>query len=166
MPLSSRGGVADAAVSLSSMAELYVHQGKYRQAEPLLRQAREIREQTLGPESPEVAGTLNSLGELYESSGVATRRPSLPSQRRLRSAALPSARRDPLVADSLDGLAGLSGTLGKFKDAEARYQEVLEIRRTALGPGMSRSGGDAEQSRVLSAAWGATASPTSFCRKR
>ena len=66
-------------------------------------------------------GTLNSLGELYESMGrYSEAEPAFTKALEIGRASLGS--EDPLVADSLRGLAGLSQTLGKFQDAEARYR--------------------------------------------
>ena len=43
------------------------NQGKYDDAEPLYKRALAIREETLGPRHPDVAGSLNSLAGLLVS---------------------------------------------------------------------------------------------------
>ena len=53
------------AQSLYNLAALYLAQGKYEPAEPLLKRAVAIREKQLGPEHPETAGSLNNLALLY-----------------------------------------------------------------------------------------------------
>ena len=46
------------------MASLYMAQGKYKEAEPLLKRALEIREKALGPEHPDTTARLNNLAVL------------------------------------------------------------------------------------------------------
>jgi tetratricopeptide (TPR) repeat protein len=53
------------AASLNNIAQLYVDQGKYAEAEPLFQRTLAIREQSLGVNHPDVAQTLNDLGKLY-----------------------------------------------------------------------------------------------------
>jgi tetratricopeptide (TPR) repeat protein len=47
------------------LALLYTHQGRYAAAEPLYGRALAIREKALGPGHPDVARSLNNLGDLY-----------------------------------------------------------------------------------------------------
>jgi CHAT domain-containing protein len=53
------------ATSLNNLAGLYESQGRYDQAEPLLRQALEMRKRLLGEQHPSVATSLNNLAALY-----------------------------------------------------------------------------------------------------
>jgi tetratricopeptide (TPR) repeat protein len=48
----------DVANGLHNLAALYVTQGQYAEAEPLLQRALAIREKALGPEHPDVANSL------------------------------------------------------------------------------------------------------------
>jgi tetratricopeptide (TPR) repeat protein len=48
----------DTATSLNNLAYLYQQQGRYSDAEPLLRQALSIREHVFGPEHPDTANSL------------------------------------------------------------------------------------------------------------
>ena len=48
---------------------MFCSQGRYAEAEPLLRRALAIDEKALGPEHPDTAATLNSLAELYNKQG-------------------------------------------------------------------------------------------------
>jgi len=50
--------------SLNNLAEPYLAQGKYAQAEPLSKRALAIREMTLGPEHPTVAEMLDHYANL------------------------------------------------------------------------------------------------------
>jgi tetratricopeptide (TPR) repeat protein len=51
------------------LAVLYSHQGKYGDALPLYKRSLAIRERILGPNHPEVAGSLNNLANLYYKQG-------------------------------------------------------------------------------------------------
>ena len=59
----------DVAIALNNLAAHYKLQGRYGEAEPLLKRANAINEKTLGPEHPGVAGGLNFLAILYQASG-------------------------------------------------------------------------------------------------
>jgi len=59
----------DVAISLNNLAELYYNQGRYKEAEPLYRQALKILKQTLGSDHPEVAITLENMRALYKKMG-------------------------------------------------------------------------------------------------
>ena len=51
------------------LAWLYQGQGRYAEAESLYKQSLVIFEKALGPEHPDVAQSLNNLGELYRAQG-------------------------------------------------------------------------------------------------
>src|SRR5207302_2016069 len=59
----------EAARLLNEAGHYLYEQGQYPEAEPLLKQAVAIRGQTLGPEHPDVATSLNHLAELYREQG-------------------------------------------------------------------------------------------------
>jgi tetratricopeptide (TPR) repeat protein len=63
------GNQADFSIALNNLALLYQAQGKYEQAEPLYQRALAIREQQLGPQHPDTAGSLNNLAGLYDAQG-------------------------------------------------------------------------------------------------
>jgi tetratricopeptide (TPR) repeat protein len=48
---------------------LYYVQGRYAQAEPLFKRSLAIKEKALGPDHPDVATSLNILGEIHMSQG-------------------------------------------------------------------------------------------------
>ena len=52
-------------LSLNNLAALYNDQGRYADAEPLLKRALAIREKALGPNHPDVGVSLNNLAVLY-----------------------------------------------------------------------------------------------------
>jgi tetratricopeptide (TPR) repeat protein len=59
----------DVATSLNNLAGLYLSQGRYEEAEPLLLQALELDKQLLGDNHPHVSSSLNGLAKLYNSQG-------------------------------------------------------------------------------------------------
>jgi len=123
------------ATILQSLGVLLRHQGRYGEAEPLLRRALEIREATLGPDHPDTALSLNYLGVLLRFKGrfaVAEAEPLLRRALEIRKAALRSDHPD--IAQSLNNLALLLQDQGRLADAEPLYRLALAIRKAALGP--------------------------------
>ena len=57
----------DVGAALNHLAFFYNSQGKYDEAEPLLKRSLAISENALGPEHPKVAAALNNLAMLYRS---------------------------------------------------------------------------------------------------
>ena len=55
----------DTLTSVNNLAFLYQAQGRYGEAEPLLRRALEARERVLGPEHPHTLTSVNNLAVLY-----------------------------------------------------------------------------------------------------
>ena len=51
----------DVAASLNNLAVLYANQGRLTEAEPLLMQALELRQQILGNQHPDTVGTRQSV---------------------------------------------------------------------------------------------------------
>ena len=54
---------------LNNLAELYRAQGRYADAEPLLKRSLAIYEKVLGPDHPDVGLSLNNLAALYNNQG-------------------------------------------------------------------------------------------------
>src|SRR5262245_47622540 len=59
----------DRAKSLDMQALRYRDQGRYDEAEALLKQALAIRESALGPNHPDLSGRLSVLAEFYRTQG-------------------------------------------------------------------------------------------------
>ena len=57
------------AATLNNLALLYQAQGRYDEAEPLLKRSHAIWEKALGPGHPHVATSLNNLAALYQAQG-------------------------------------------------------------------------------------------------
>ncbi len=123
----------ESAYLLFKAARYLLERAQYSQAESLYRQALAIREQVLGQEHPDVAESLNGLGELYDHQGKYAQAESVYQQAlALRERALGS--QHPYVAESLNNLGELYYHQGKYAQAESVYQQALAIREQVLGP--------------------------------
>ena len=126
-------GHPDVGTSLSNLAELYLHQGRYAEAEPLHKRSLFIREKALGPNHPDVGASLNNLAALYHKQGRY-------------SEAEPLYKRDfvitevtlgpdhPSVASILNNLGELYYSQGRYGEAESLHKRSLAILEKALGP--------------------------------
>jgi tetratricopeptide (TPR) repeat protein len=124
----------DEAVRLLNQAAVYLYnQAQYQQAESLYQCALAIREQTLGPNHPHIASTLNDLAALFSAQGE-YEQAELLYQRALaiREQALGSNHLETAV--SLNDLAILYSAQGKYAEAEPLYQRALAIREQGLVP--------------------------------
>ncbi len=59
----------DVATDLNNLAKVYRFQGRYAEAEPLLKRALAIFEKALGPEHPDVATSLENYAVLLRKTG-------------------------------------------------------------------------------------------------
>jgi serine/threonine-protein kinase len=113
---------------------IYRRLGYYEAAEPLVGEALEIRRRLHGPEHPDVASSLASLGNLRYDQGRYGEaeelfRQSLEIRRRHLGGEAPE------VAASLNDLAAALYERGRFDRAEEMYRQALEMRRRLLGEG-------------------------------
>lgn len=121
----------DVAISLTSLAGLYLHQG--REAEALLRRAATIQEKVLGANDPDLATTLNNLGVLLAQRGSFEE-----AETHFRRVA--AMRVDAFgpehaeVAKALQNLAGVLAQTGRLDEAERFHQRGLAITEKLLGP--------------------------------
>jgi tetratricopeptide (TPR) repeat protein len=109
------------------------HQRDYRRAESFFNEALAIQKKSLGPDSLEVAFTLNCLGELNmirHKDGVAE---SL-FQRVLTIRRKGLSPDDPAMAQTLEDLALVYTHQGRLKRSAALFQEALAIYKKSLGP--------------------------------
>jgi CHAT domain-containing protein/Tfp pilus assembly protein PilF len=109
--------------------------GKYDEALPLAERVLEIRERVLGPEHPDVAAALNSLGGIYFFKGDYGK--AEPLYRRalaIGEKALPPEH--PALSIYLENLANLYFFFVRedFERAEQLHQRALDIRKKSLGP--------------------------------
>ena len=107
-------------------------QGDYARAEPLYRQALEIRKKALGENHPDYATSLNNLAALYQAQGdYARAEPLFRQALEIRKKAL--GENHPDYATSLNNLAVLYKAQGDYARAEPLFRQALEIRKKALG---------------------------------
>lgn len=118
---------------MDTIGIVYCKLGLYKDSEPLLQKALDIRERHLGNEDLQLAESLFSLSVLYERQGKYEEAERFSRDAlEIREAAL--APDHPDVAESLHNLALVIHKQGNFDEAEPLYKRALEIREKALGP--------------------------------
>ncbi len=116
---------------MTALALVYYNLGLYDDAASLHRAALALQREVYGPEHPEVAETLTHLADAYFGNRAfedaePLYREALLLYRRLGT--------DPLsTATALQGLARVQRELGQADSAKAMLNEVLALRRAALG---------------------------------
>jgi len=106
---------------------------QYKEAEPLIRRALEIREEVLGPEHPDTARSLNDLGWLFNRRGQDMEVvPLFTRVLEIREKALGPDHPD--TAFSLNNLAQVLGDQGRYEEAVMLFRRALDIRERVLGP--------------------------------
>jgi tetratricopeptide (TPR) repeat protein len=120
------------AVALNKRGIVYRAQGKYKEAERLLKRALVIREKTLGANHPDVAQTLTNLANVYRDQGKYGDAEAL-HKRALAIREQVLGESDPRVADALNNLALVYWTQGRYSEAEGLYKRALVILEKALG---------------------------------
>lgn len=118
---------------MDTIGTVYRKLGLYKESEPLLRKALEIRKEHLSSEDLQVADSFFSIAILYERQGKYKEAERFSRQAlQIREEAL--APDHPDVADSLHSCALINHKQGNFDEAEPLYKRALEIREKALGP--------------------------------
>jgi tetratricopeptide (TPR) repeat protein len=121
------------ATLMDTMGTVYTGLGLYEPAVRLLRQAYVKRQRTLGGDHPDVARSLNHLGE------VLTMNADYVEAEKYLKLALDTRRRthgtdSTEVADTLMALAELMYETGRYPEGEPLIREALQIRRNRYGP--------------------------------
>jgi tetratricopeptide (TPR) repeat protein len=123
------------AVKLHDQAIAQNRKGKLVRARELCLRSIKLLECGLGPEHPDVANVVHTLGTTYE------RQERYSDAERLYLRALRTAERaarapdvDSFHAQVLDSLAGLYRVQGRYTDAEPLYQRAIALAEEALGP--------------------------------
>src|SRR6266511_455141 len=107
--------------------------GKYDESRPAAERALELREEALGPESPDVAQSLNNLAIIYRDKGDYAKAEPL-VQRALAILEKAFGPESLDVAASLNSLANLYRGKGDYAKAEPLVHRALAVREKALGP--------------------------------
>jgi len=121
-----------AAILTNLGGNTYRNQGKYSEAEVLLKRALAIKEQAFGKDNPNVAGTLNNLALVYSSQAKYGEAEGL-FKRALAIREKALGESDPALALSLDNLGSVYLSQAKYGEAESFYKRALAIREKALG---------------------------------
>jgi len=132
----------DLAGILNNLADLYRSQGKYEEAGPLYQRSLGINETKLGKDHPSVANTLNNLAELYEVQGKYEEAEYL-FKRCLwiyekalckdQEVTTTICKDHLYAATTLNNLADLYRSQGKYEEAGPLYDICLGIYEKALG---------------------------------
>jgi tetratricopeptide (TPR) repeat protein len=118
--------------SLEHLGLLYLNQGRYLEAEPLLQKVLTLRQQLLGSDHPDVATSLNNLALLYKSQGrYSEAEPLYMRSLEIRERLLGA--NHPDVATSLNNLAALYESQCRYSEAEPLYVRSLDICERQLG---------------------------------
>jgi tetratricopeptide (TPR) repeat protein len=126
-------GHPDFATALDNLATLYRLVGDYAAAQPLYRQALQIRARTIGEEHPDFAASLSNLGLLCRLMGNYTEAEAFLRQAlKVRREAL--GEEHPDLAASLNNLALLSESMGNYAAAEPLLLRARDILQSSLGP--------------------------------
>jgi len=117
--------------SLERLADVYVSERRYAEAEPLLQQAKTMLERQL-PNHPEMADCLVDLAELYIDQGkYADAEPLLQKALSIRQSSLGSEHSE--VAECLIDIAYIDAQQNKPIDAELAYKKALAIKLKTVG---------------------------------
>ncbi|MCR5825707.1 MAG: tetratricopeptide repeat protein, partial [Oscillospiraceae bacterium] len=127
-----RNALLAQAIALRNRAKQFFGDGRYRDAETLLRGALDIRERLLDKEHPDVAAALHALGKTYEKMGrYDEARAALQRALDIRTHTL--GERHPDTAASCDRLAAVYRDRGEYDRALALFQTALSIREQVFG---------------------------------
>jgi CHAT domain-containing protein/tetratricopeptide (TPR) repeat protein len=120
--------------TLNNLANLYLNQSKYSEAEGLYKRALVILETALGASHSDVGRTLNNLALVYRAQGKYREAEGLLERAlAIREKALGASHPD--VGQTLNNLANLYLHEGKYVEAEELCRRALVIREKALGAG-------------------------------
>jgi CHAT domain-containing protein/tetratricopeptide (TPR) repeat protein len=109
---------------------MYNDQGRYTEAEPLMKRALTIAETALGPDHPDVGSDLNILARLYRNQGRYAE--AEPLMKRALAIA-EKAHDDRNVAGALKELSVLYENQGRFAEEEPLIKRALAIDEKAYG---------------------------------
>jgi TonB family protein len=122
------------ATCLEDLANVYEGQGKYADAELMLKRALAVREKAHGPEDPDVAWGAQRLAYSYMQEGkYSDAEPYLKRAIAIREKSLGPESRE--VSESLGLLAQSYVSEGRYADAEPLYVRALAIKEKVLPPG-------------------------------
>ncbi|PNH04770.1 Kinesin light chain [Tetrabaena socialis] len=113
-------------------AWFYYMMGRYMEAEPLSRQALELRRRVLGEEHPDTANSIHNLAACIYAQGRYAEAEPL-SRQALELRLLVLGEEHPNTASSINNLANCISDQGRYAEAELLYRQALELRQQVLG---------------------------------
>src|SRR5215470_17653368 len=118
--------------SLNNLGRIHRTQGRYAQAEPIIRRALNFAERTFGAESLEMSGALNNLGMLGKFAGWFDE--AAECYRRALAILENHYGKDcPQAASIYHNLGGLEHAQGRFAEGEPFARKSVELRRRVHG---------------------------------
>ena len=119
--------------SMLNLATLYRLQGRYGEAESLLREEVQTSRKVLGPRDPDTLISINNLAAVYREEARFNEAEPLYLEA-LRASGELLGSRHPQTLAILSNLAALYEDQGRGGEAEELMREVLDARRDILGP--------------------------------
>jgi tetratricopeptide (TPR) repeat protein len=117
---------------MNRLAVLLLNKSLYAQAEPLMRRALQIGEDTLGPQHPVVAVHLNNLAQLLKDTNRLEEAEPL-IRRSLQIDEASFGTQHPKVAIRLNNLAQLLKATNRLEEAEPLMRQALQIDEASFG---------------------------------
>ncbi len=115
---------------LAALAELHFREGKFEEAEPLLRGVLDERLQRYGREDASVADAIEELGlNQFDQGRLPEAESLLRESLELRWQLLGRSEPHPDLAENISNLALILGTQGNVREAGALYEQALEMNR-------------------------------------
>lgn len=126
------GNSAKLATLVMNVGDVYRFQARYSEAEAEYDKALALAEKTAGPNSVEVADTLNNLTKIYEDQGrFDEAAAALVRARSINEKVRPA---HPAVAFNINNIAHLNERLGRYTEADRDFQRAIAMAEKSLGP--------------------------------
>jgi tetratricopeptide (TPR) repeat protein len=152
------------ASTLNDLALVYRDEGKYTEAEGLLKRALVIREIALGASHPLVGQSLNNFANVYRDQGKYAEAEGLFKRAlTIREQALGPSH--PFVATSLANLANVYRDHGSYDEAEGLYKRALAIAEQAVSASHPEVARALNNMAMLYEARGESGSALAYSRK-
>ncbi|KAK1780357.1 hypothetical protein QBC45DRAFT_111801, partial [Copromyces sp. CBS 386.78] len=116
-----------------SLGDLYLDQGRLKEAETMYQRALEGKEKALGPDHTSTLDIVNNLGLLYKAQGRLKEAETM-YQRALEGYEKALGPDHTSTLDTVNNLGLLYKAQGRLKEAKTMYQRALEGYEKALGP--------------------------------
>jgi tetratricopeptide (TPR) repeat protein len=117
---------------MSNLAQVLNREGKYEEAEAMLRQTLAIGEKVLGREHPDTLASMNNLALVLDSQGKYEEAEAMHRQT-LAIGEKVLGHEHPSTLMSMSNLAGVLGSQGMYEEAEAMHRQTLARREKVLG---------------------------------